>query len=743
MSESPPNRPEEQGSNRPSAPLPPLAKGCPFFGNTFQFLENTTTLLRRSHDELGPVFRLRALWLKYSVISGFPARKFLKEHQDDVYLSRKAVFEKVGQQLGDSPVILGLSGESHQRLRRVLHTVYSREVASGHVPQLIAIVRQHVRDWREGSTHEVMDLAERLGFEMYSQIVCGRSLAKNYDDILRIMNWNMNIGGRIWPFWFYRMPWYQGSRRRLLELMWGLVRERRKTGIPSGDPPTILDTIFAVRDDLGESFNDDAAVSYASYGFAGSCCYMSRLIGFLLYEILSRPELRQELTAEVDAHFGQGVHDAADLRQMKLLRATYLENLRYHPVSQGMPFLCERDFVVEGKQIQRGDLVVLSQVPMAFSETPFKNPDTFDPARCLPPRNEHGKNDAFHPFGIAHRTCAAMGMVETMAMTLVATLLHELRLEKSPPDYRLKIKVKPLPGPDSQFRLKVLGHRIDTDRQPTDGWRNEDQILAEFSGAEHPDVRRLLDQAVRREFAENETIIAEGDIADAFYVIVRGEVRVSRAAGGELDSQVLARLTVQHYFGEIGLIQNAKRNATVRGGPGGVEVLVLSRETFLELLATNDFVSDELVRVVNKRLVADALMAALPKFRAGNATQALPYFDQLQAVPDEVLIREGEPADRFFILIEGEVRVTQRDAGGEDRPVATLHSGEYFGEVGLLEARPRMATVRVVSPLGAKLLVTTQVGFEKLINESGGPRGDLARAMHSRITGYAADTARG
>lgn len=80
---------------------------------------------------------------------------------------------------------------------------------------------------------------------------------------------------------------------------------------------------------------------------------MSRLIGFLLYEILSRPEPHQELTAEVDAHFGQGVRDAADLRQMKLLRATYLENLRYHPVSQGMPFLCERDFVVEGKQIQR------------------------------------------------------------------------------------------------------------------------------------------------------------------------------------------------------------------------------------------------------------------------------------------------------------------------------------------------------------------------------------------------------
>ncbi len=88
--------------------------------------------------------------LKYSVISGFAARDFLKQHKDDEYLSRTSVFERVGRQLGETPLVLGLSGADHQHLRQVLHVVYSREVASAWVPKLVEVVRTHVRGWKPG-----------------------------------------------------------------------------------------------------------------------------------------------------------------------------------------------------------------------------------------------------------------------------------------------------------------------------------------------------------------------------------------------------------------------------------------------------------------------------------------------------------------------------------------------------------------------------------------------------------------
>lgn len=127
---------------------------------------------------------------------------------------------------------------------------------------------------------------------------------------------------------------------------------------------------------------------------------------------------------------------------------------------------------------------------------------------------------------------------------------------------------------------------------------------------------------------------------------------------------------------------------------------------------------------------------ALPELRAGSVPQALRYYNERRAESGEVLIRENDPANHFYILVEGEVLVTRRDAGEVDRPVATLSAGNYFEEVGLLEARPRTATVRVISPGGARLLVAEKAGVERLIADSGGPRGDLARALSRQVASY-------
>ena len=167
--------------------------------------------------------------------------------------------------------------------------------------------------------------------------------------------------------------------------------------------------------------NDDEVVCYALYGFAGSSSYMGRLVAFMLYEILQHPELQAQLVAEIDAAFARGLRDASDIHEMRLLRAVFHETLRFHPVSQGMPYVAKETFQFNGNRVEKGEMVVLSQLPMLFDDEAFKDPTRFDPSRCLEPRNEHRKGGAFNPFGMHHRTCAAMGLVEMMAITMVAT----------------------------------------------------------------------------------------------------------------------------------------------------------------------------------------------------------------------------------------------------------------------------------------------------------------------------------
>lgn len=713
-------------------PLPQRTPGLPLFGNTFQFMSDTSGLIARSYKRFGPVFRLRALWLKYTVIGGVEARDFLNSGEAEKHLSRRKIFDAVGEQLGSADFVLGQSGDLHLRFRRVLSLVYSREVASAFVPDFIAAVQEEIMSWRSGDTRVVMPEIKFLSFDLYCRVMCGGSLRQHYRDCLLVTEYNMNIGGRVWPFFLYKMPSYQAARRRVLKLMWRMVRERRANPPLPDRPPTLLDTLLRVTDRAGQRLTDDEAVCYSMYGFAGSASYMSRLIGFMLYEILKHPDLMKTLVAEVDAAFARGLRDASDVRQITQLRAVYHESLRFHPVSQGMPFYADEDFAFAGKKICKGDVTVLSQVPMSLSECPFHKPHEFDHTRCLEPRNEH-KTTAFHPFGIGHRTCTAMGLVELMTLTMTATLLHELDFDLFPKDYRLKLKVKPLPAPDDNFQIRVRGRRAPEVRAAAKDQYAEEYIVAAFPGAEDPDLRRAIAAAEVKTFEPGATIIAEGTPADAFYIIASGSVEVfKRMDDGEVR---VARLERGQYFGEIGLLQNTTRTATVRAASDGpVTVMVLTQEAFLDVVETLDLDSDEIGRLMRKRISTNQLIEAVRRLSAEELAGLLPEFEVQTIAPGTTIIREGEPADAFYILDAGEVAVTSTKEGAEQL-IGVLTPGHYFGELGLLSGQPRAATVKASGAGDVVVLRTDKAGFEKLISEIADPRADLAAALMERLKG--------
>jgi|GEM_PF-1953747 len=724
--------PSNHTSSIESSPLPERAPGAPLFGNTFQFLSDTSGLIARSYKRFGPVFRLRALWLKYTVIGGVEARDFLNSGEAEKHLSRRKIFDAVGEQLGSADFVLGQSGDLHLRFRRILSLVYSREVASAFVPDFIEAVRKQIKSWRPGETRAVMPEVTLLSFEEYCRVMCGGSLRQHYRDCLMVTDYNMNIGGRVWPFFLYKMPWYQSARRRVLKLMWGMVRERRAKGPPPDGPATLLDTLMRVTDRAGQRLSDDEVVCYSMYGFAGSASYMSRLVGFMLYEILKHPELMKTLVAEVDSAFAQGLKDASDVRQMTQLRAVYHETLRFHPVSQGMPYHADEDFVFAGKKICKGDTTVLSQVPMSFSECPFHKPQEFDHTRCLEPRNEH-KSTAFHPFGIGHRTCTAMGLVELMSLTMVATLLHELDFDLSPSDYRLKLKVKPLPAPDNNFRIRLREPRATEARVAAKHQYTEEYIFAAFPGAEDTELQGAIAAAESKMFEPGQTIITEGTEADAFYIIASGAVDVfKRMDEGEVQ---VARLERGQFFGETGIIQNIPRTATVRAtSEGPVTVMMLGREAFLDVVETLDLESDEIGRLMRKRISTNQLIEAVRRLSAEELVQLLPGFEIQAIAPGTAIIREGEMADAFYILDVGEVTMTSTRDGAE-QVIGVVTPGGYFGELGLLGGQQSPATAKASGSTDTVVLRTGRAGFEELISDVADPRTDLAAALMERLKG--------
>jgi phosphoserine phosphatase RsbU/P len=63
-----------------------------------------------------------------------------------------------------------------------------------------------------------------------------------------------------------------------------------------------------------------------------------------------------------------------------------------------------------------------------------------------------------------------------------------------------------------------------------------------------------------------------------------------------------------------------------------------------------------------------------------------------------VLCRQGDVGDTFYVILDGIADVSQQVESGRERQLATLSAGHYFGEMGLLDNRPRLATVITRQP---------------------------------------------
>jgi ABC-type lipoprotein export system ATPase subunit len=110
--------------------------------------------------------------------------------------------------------------------------------------------------------------------------------------------------------------------------------------------------------------------------------------------------------------------------------------------------------------------------------------------------------------------------------------------------------------------------------------------------------------ALRRQtYPPGSVIVRQGDVADTFYIVTRGEVDVLLAhpGGQELVVNTLGR---GDFFGEMALLRGGFRRATVRAAAGEpAEVMALDRGTFTQLMAESEAARRELERVVDARLM--------------------------------------------------------------------------------------------------------------------------------------------
>jgi CRP/FNR family transcriptional regulator, cyclic AMP receptor protein len=102
--------------------------------------------------------------------------------------------------------------------------------------------------------------------------------------------------------------------------------------------------------------------------------------------------------------------------------------------------------------------------------------------------------------------------------------------------------------------------------------------------------------------------------------------------------------------------------------------------------------------------------------------------EDLEVDEGRVLTREGDLGREFFVIVEGDVSVTQ-----DGNEIRRLGPGDFFGEIALIyENARRTATVTAVSPL--RFFVLTRQSFRSLLEHQPEIEGKVMAALEERLT---------
>jgi K+-sensing histidine kinase KdpD len=111
--------------------------------------------------------------------------------------------------------------------------------------------------------------------------------------------------------------------------------------------------------------------------------------------------------------------------------------------------------------------------------------------------------------------------------------------------------------------------------------------------------------------------------------------------------------------------------------------------------------------------------------------ETIPVLKQQKYKADEVIFEDDSSGHNLFLLLSGSVKITKKSKVGDEAILAILHAGDFFGELELIDERPRSAQAKAVSD--AEVAEVPREKFQWLLEKSPTFTSNLLRMLSLRI----------
>ena len=227
-----------------------------------------------------------------------------------------------------------------------------------------------------------------------------------------------------------------------------------------------------------------------------------------------------------------------------------------------------------------------------------------------------------------------------------------------------------------------------------------------FKACSEEEIHLLIDAFESADFQGGDIVIKQDDEGEHFYVVEDGTLGITvRMEDTESEGLNEVHVGVPYVpgsaFGELALMYGSPRAATIRAIEG-CKLWCIDRKAFRGITGQHKLKQAERhIEFLSKVKIGEKVLGDVLKSSDIDAMSLALQKDTFRK--GDVIVREGERGDIFYVIESGSVDVLKKKNG--DKPITTLTTGQFFGERALLTEDVRQATCVATSEVQCLFLM--------------------------------------
>ncbi len=389
--------------------------------------------------------------LPYFRLGPYPV--YLINHPDlvrEIFVTQQANFIK-SRALQRARILLGdglltSEGELHRRQRRLVQPAFHRERLAAYGSVMTEYAVRLRERWKSGDTLDIAGEMMRLTLAIVGKTLFSADVESEASEIGDALTTVLKMFRMLMmPFSEYleklplpAMRRFEKAQARLDATIYGMIRERRQSGVDTGD---LLSTLLLAQDDEGSGGMTDQQVrDEALTLFLAGHETTANALTWTWYLLSQNPDCERRLHQELDQVLDGRPPAVADLPNLRYTEMMLAEAMRLYPPAWAIGRMSKAPFELGGIHIDARSICILSPYVVQRDPRWFPDPERFDPERWTPEARDARPKFSYFPFGGGARVCIGERFAWMEGVLLIASIAQKWKLRLDPSQ-----RVEPLP----------------------------------------------------------------------------------------------------------------------------------------------------------------------------------------------------------------------------------------------------------------------------------------------------------